>query len=134
MVKVSEEMRLVFEKQRLLPMASADASCKPNVIYVGMWWWEDEETLVVVDNFLNKTRKNIDENPWVSFVAWDREARKSFQIKCSAQLQSEGPLYEKGREKATSRERPFPGRAVVVLRVEEVYQASAGPDAGKRLL
>ncbi len=134
MVKVSEELRSVFKKQRLLPMASADASCKPNVIYVGMWWWEDEETLVVVDNFLNKTRRNIEENPWVSFVAWDREAHKSFQVKCSAQLQSEGPLYEKGREKATGRERPLPGRAVVVLRVEEVYQASAGPDAGNRLL
>ena len=134
MVRVPDEVRAVFEKQRVIPMATADPSGKPNVVLVGMWWWEDDETLVVVNNYLNKTLRNVEANPRVSFVAWDREARKSFQIKCGAEIRAEGPLYEKGRKRAHERERPLPGRSVVVLRVEEVYQAAAGEDAGTRLL
>ena len=54
MVKVPEDVRKTFEKNRIISMATADLTGKPNVILVGMWWWEDEETLVVVNNFLKK--------------------------------------------------------------------------------
>ena len=134
MVKVPEDVRSVFEKQRVISMATAGASGDPNVILVGMWWWEDEETLVVVDNYLNKTRRNLEGNPRVAFVGWDREARRSFQIKGSAEIRDDGALYEKGRRKARERERPLPGKAVVVCRIDEVYKASAGAGAGDRLL
>ena len=134
MVKVPEEVRKTFEKHRAIPMATADPSGKPNVILVGMWWWEDDETMVVVDNFLNKTRANLEANPQVSFVGNDGEERRCFQIKCSSEIQEAGPLYEKGRKMATDRERPLPGKAVVVLKVEEVYQARGGPGAGDRIL
>lgn len=116
-VDVPADVKAVIEKQRIIPMATADASGKQNVILVGMWW-EDDETLVVVDNFLNKTMRNLEANPRVAFVGWDRDARKPFQFNGRVEVQSEGPLYEKGHEKATKRERPLPGRAVVV-KVEE---------------
>lgn len=115
-------------------MATADLTGKPNVILVGMWWWEDEETLVVVNNYLNKTLKNLKDNPQVAFVGRDGENCKCFQIKCSADLQGEGPLYEKGHEMATGRERPMPGKAVVVLKVDEIYQAQGGQGSGDRIL
>lgn len=134
MVAVPEEVKAVFDKQRVISMATADKEGVPNVILVGMWWWDDDETVCVVDNYLNKTRRNLLENPRVSFVAWDREARKSFQIKCGVEVVSDGPLYEKGRKKATERERPLPGRAVVVCKVGEVYQAAAGKGAGDRIV
>lgn len=127
-------MKVVLEKQRVIPLATADPSGKPNVILVGMWWGEDDETLVVVNNFLNKTMRNQEANPRVVFVGWDRDARMSFQFKGRVEVQSEGSLYEKGHEKATNRERPLPGRAVVVVKVEEVYQARGGPGAGDRVL
>lgn len=134
MVDVPEDMKVFLEKQRVIPLATADPSGKPNVILVGMWWGEDDETLVVVNNFLNKTMRNQEANPRVVFVGWDRDARKPFQFKGQVEVQSEGPLYEKGHEKATNRERPLPGRAVVVVKVEEVYQARGGPGAGDRVL
>lgn len=134
LVKVPEDVRKTFEKSRVIPMATADLTGKPNVILVGMWWWEDEETLVVVNNYLNKTLKNLKANPRVAFVGRDGENRKCFQIKCSADIQDEGPLYEKGREMATGRERAMPGKAVVVLKVDEIYQAQGGQGSGDRIL
>lgn len=134
LVKVTEEIKEVFEKQRIIPLATANDDCKPNVIFVGMWWWEDRERMIVVDNYFNKTRQNLDYNPQVALVAWDKEESKSFQIKCRSEIHREGPLFMKGYEKAKGREHSFPCKAVVVLYVEEVYKASAGDDAGKRIL
>ncbi len=134
MVKVPEEIREAFTKNRIIPLATADASGKPNVILVGMWWWEDDETLVVVNNYLNKTWANLNANPQVSAVGWNREGRGCYQIKGTAELKSEGSIYEKGYKMATNRERPLPGKAVVVINVEEVYQASGGSTAGDRIV
>ncbi len=52
-------------------MSTTDKVGNPNVVYVLMWWWKDDEHIVVVDNFLNKTRKNLEANPKVAFVCWD---------------------------------------------------------------
>jgi len=134
MVKVPEKVREAFTKNRIIPIATSDSTRKPNVILVGMWWWEDDETMVVVNNYLNKTWANLNANPQLASVGRNPESRVCYQVKGKAELKSEGPIYEKGHKMATDRERPLPGKAVVVIKVEEVYQASGGPDAGDRIV
>jgi len=134
MVKVPEDIREIFTKQAAIPMSTTDKKGSPNVIYVLMWWWKDDETMVVVDNFLNKTRKNLEENPKASFVCFNQEKGKSFQIKCSTKIETSGSLYEMGNKKAKEWKPPLPGKAVVICKVTEVYQALYGPGAGSKLL
>jgi len=131
MVKVPENIREAFTAQRVIPMATANGEGVPNVIYVGIWWWEDEETLCVVNNYLNKTLANVKDNGRVCFVCYGKGG--SYQIKCSAMEVTEGPLYVKARKLATERDKPFPGRSVVACRVLEIYQGSGGKGAGDRL-
>ena len=131
MVKVSEEIRKTFEKQRVIPIATADRAGTPNVALVGMWFWADEETLVISENYLNKTRSNLDQNPRIAINGW--ADGKSFQIKGSVRFETSGPLYEKVREIANRGERKFPGKSAVVVSVEEVYQSSGSPGAGSRI-
>ena len=131
MVKVPENVREAFTAQRVIPMATVNDEGVPNVIYVGVWWWEDDETLCVVNNYLNKTLANIEDNGRVCFVCHGKGG--SYQIKCVAEEVTEGLLYEKARELATMRERPLPGRSAVVCRVLEIYQGSGGKGAGDRL-
>ncbi len=130
MVKVPDDIRESFRAQKVIPMATVNGEGVPNVIYVGVWWWEDDETLCVVNNYLNKTLANIRENGRVSFVCY---GKGSYQIKCVAEEATEGPLYEKARELATKRDRPLPGRSAIVCRVSEIYQGSGGKGAGDRL-
>lgn len=130
MVKVTPEIKAVFEKQRVIPMATADKHALPNVILVGMWFWADDETLVVSDNYLNKTKSNLQENPVVAFNGY--ADGKSYQIKCRVHWESSGPLNQI-RSMATSGTRKFPGKAAVVCTVEDVFQANGGDGAGKKL-
>jgi uncharacterized protein len=132
MVKVPSEVKAIFEKQRVIPMATADKHARPNVILVGMWYWADDETLVVSDNYLNKTKANLVENPVVAFNGW--ADGKSYQIKCRVNWETAGPRYEHIKKIATSGTRQFPGKAAVVCYVEEVYQGSGGENAGKKLV
>ena len=134
MAKVPEDIRRMFSNQVVIPMSTSDKGGNPNVIYILMWWWMDDETIVVVDNFLNKTRKNLEENSKVAFVCYDEKQDKSYQIKCSTKIETSGLLYEEGRLKALNYKPPLPGKAVVVCKVTDVYEASGGPGSGSKLL
>ena len=112
-------------------LATVNKNGVPNVIYVAIWWWEDNETLCVVNNYLNKTLQNIEDNGKVSFVCFGKNG--SFQIKCETENITEGPIYEKGHKIATDREKPLPGRSTIVCKVVEIYQGSGGKGAGDKL-
>jgi predicted pyridoxine 5'-phosphate oxidase superfamily flavin-nucleotide-binding protein len=131
MVKVSEKIMEAFKSQRTIPMATVNKEGVPNVIYVGMWWWEDNETICVVNNYLNKTLQNVNDTGRVSFVCYGKSG--SYQIKCNADDVTSGPIYEKGKKIATERDKPYPGRSTIVCNVEEIYQGSGGKGAGQKL-
>ncbi len=132
MVKVPEEIKKIFEKQRVIPIATADKKARPNVVLVGMWFWADDETLVISDNYLNKTKKNLEENPQIAINGWAEG--KSYQIKGKVHFETSGPLAEKVKEIANRGERKFPGKAAVVVKIEEVFQGSGGQSAGDKLV
>lgn len=130
MVKVPENIRESFTEQKVIPMATVNGEGVPNVIYVAIWWWEDDETLCVVNNYLNKTLSNVRDNGRVCFVCY---GNGSYQIKCVAEEMTEGPMYVKAYELANDREKPLPGRSAVVCKVSEIYQSSGGKGAGDRI-
>ncbi|MBN2335689.1 pyridoxamine 5'-phosphate oxidase family protein [Candidatus Bathyarchaeota archaeon] len=135
MVKVPVEIREVFNRQRTIPLGTSSAFGVPNTAYIGSWWWEDDETILVMDNFFRKTRENLDENPVASLLAWSREQRKSYQMKCSATVLTEGPEYDKAfRRERMRKDFHYPCKAVVLLRVEEVYRSWYGEGAGDQVL
>jgi predicted pyridoxine 5'-phosphate oxidase superfamily flavin-nucleotide-binding protein len=137
MVKVPEEAKAVFDKERIIPLATVDKAGKPNVVMVAFWWWVDDEHVAVVENFLQKTHDNLAATKWGCMVAYDMSVHKSYQIKCKAEYLTSGPLFDEGRKRVEEfmKNNPMemPGRAVWKLKVEELYFTAPGPNAGKRL-
>jgi predicted pyridoxine 5'-phosphate oxidase superfamily flavin-nucleotide-binding protein len=131
MVKMPPEIKDVVAKQKPLPIATADKSGKPNVVFVTMWKIIDDETLLFVDNFFNKTRKNLEANPNMAVVAYDSESKKSYQIKGTVDIETRGDRFTNAKEMADTKK--LPGRAAVVFHVKEIYDAIYGPNAGKKL-
>jgi predicted pyridoxine 5'-phosphate oxidase superfamily flavin-nucleotide-binding protein len=131
MVKMPPEIKDIVAKQKPLPIATADKSGVPNVVFVTMWKILDDKTLLIVDNFFNKTRKNLEANPKMAIVAYDSELKKSFQLKGTVDIESKGERYTNAREMADTKK--LPGKAAVVFHIKEIYDATYGPNAGKKL-
>ena len=131
MVKMPADIKEVVSKQAPLPIATADKNGIPNVVFVGMWKFLDDETILFVDNFFNKTEKNVKANPNMAIVAYDGEAKKSYQIKGTIDIETSGPMFDIAKEMADSKK--LPGKAAFVFKVKEIYNATYGPDAGKKL-
>ena len=135
MVNIPDYVRAVFTDHRTIAIGTSTRDGVPNTVFIGSWWWRDDETILVVDNFFNKTRKNLEENPVASLVVWDRINRRSYQLKCSASIHTEGEDYETAFKKERSRTDFFyPCKAIVLLHVEEAYEAMYGEGAGDRIV
>ncbi|MCL7414608.1 MAG: pyridoxamine 5'-phosphate oxidase family protein [ANME-2 cluster archaeon] len=131
MVKLSPDVKEVIQKQKPLPIATADSTGKPNVVFVGTWKFIDDETIMIVDNFFKKTAVNLKANPRLSIVAYDSESKQSYQVKGSVDYLDEGDRFDEA--KAIAQAKNLPGKAVVIFHIEEVYDAVYGKHAGEQI-
>ena len=135
MAKLNDNMVETLRKVKIFSFATASKNGEPNVVPIGMLILQDDrETIWIVDNFMNKTLKNLKENPKASFYVWDPESKYSYQIKGSVAIESSGDDYAKAREIAAARKKELPAKNLLKMKITEVYCTSPGPKAGSRLL
>ncbi len=135
MVKLTDEMKEDFAKMRIFPFATASKNGEPNVIPIGMCrLQEDGETIWITDNYFDKTRKNLDENPRGSLYIWGGEVKGCYQIKGDIEIKTEGEDYEKMYKMVKSIGEKYPAKALAIFKITEVYECRGGLDAGKKVL
>jgi len=133
MVKMPPEVKETLEKQKPIPIATASKSGVPNVVFVGLMKIVDDETLMFADNFFYKTAQNLAENPKISILCYSSETKKSFQIKGSVTLCTEGENFEQMRKWVHGINEKLPAKACVMVKITEIYNAMWGPAAGKKI-
>lgn len=133
MVKMPPDVQETINKQKPIPIATADLDGKPNVVFITFLRIVDDETIHIADNFFNKTRANLSENPQISIVGYDSETNRSFQVKGRVDIVTDGPVYEDVKTWVHAKSKAMPMKAAVVMHVEEIYNALHGADAGKRI-
>ncbi|MCE1253322.1 MAG: pyridoxamine 5'-phosphate oxidase family protein [Anaerolineae bacterium] len=92
----------------------------PNSIFVTCVSKYDNQTLIIADNYFNKTRANIHSGTRVS-VLFITPEKKSYQIKGSMSYYTEGKYYNNMKEWNPKK---HPGNAALVINIEEVYSGS----------
>ena len=70
MVKIPTDAEAVFKKFGSLSLSTADKEGKPNGSYVHWYWFQDGK-VVLMNLFMNKARKNMEETGWASVSAHD---------------------------------------------------------------
>jgi predicted pyridoxine 5'-phosphate oxidase superfamily flavin-nucleotide-binding protein len=135
MAKLNQRMKEIFEKQKPIVLATATRDGIPNVVPVGMKKIIDDETILISDQYLNKTRKNVEGNPRVAITVWDEI--EGYQIKGTVTIETSGPLFEEtarwAEERGKSIKRPLKSKGALILRITEIYCVSPGPNAGMRI-
>ena len=104
------------------------------MIYIGVKKIVDDETLILADNYFNKTAKNLEVNPWVAIVCWDQEERRSYQIKGRVvSADDKDSAFKDMVEIVAARNKSIKVRRALTVKIEEIYEAASGPKAGERI-
>jgi len=135
MAKMNQRIKEIFEKQEAIVLATATKDGIPNVVPVTAKKIIDDETILISDQFFNKTLNNMRANPRVAITIWDK--LEGYQIKGTVTIETTGQRFEETakwiEEMGKSLNLPLKSKGAVTLKVTEIYNVSPGPEAGKKI-
>jgi len=134
MVALSGEVKEIFTKTKVMPMATASKSGVPNVAPMASIQLAADDTIWIMDNYMVKTLENLKENPLVALYFYDQDSKRCFQIKGSAEIRTSGPEYEKFRDQMKAKNDKFPAKSLIIIKITDVFECTPGKEAGKKVL
>lgn len=118
MPALTETVRTAWEnREGPVVFTTVDVEGNPNAIYATCVNQYGDDTLVIADNFFNKTRANILAGSTGSLLFITKEG-KSYQIKGTITYHSQGAVFEDMKKWNPAK---LPGHAVAALHVEHIY-------------
>lgn len=133
MVALTEEMKEAFRTMKAFPVATASSDGWPNVVPIAFVEIVDDETIWIADNFMKKTLLNVQENPKVSIYIWGPETKGCFQIKGTIEIKTSGPEFEKMQFTVRSKMAKAPAKNLFIMKIQEIYECTPGPQAGDKI-
>ncbi len=100
--------------------STTDSDGNPNAIYATCVNLFENNTVLVADNFFDKTRNNIRSGSKGS-VLFITDEGKSFQLKGTIEYHTEGPLFDHMKSWNPSK---LPGHATAALKIREAYSGA----------
>jgi len=131
--KLSDEMKAVFGKNKIFPVATASKGGVPNVAPIAFVQIVSDDTIWLGDNYMVKTLANAKENPWMAIEFWDPETKKCFQVKGKVAVKTSGADYEKMKAMIKAKNDKFPAKSLLVLSITEIFECTPGASAGKKV-
>ena len=120
MARLTVEVKKAVSQQEVFPVATSNQDRIPNVVYIKYLKVIDDQTVLIADNYLNKTRDNILNNGKITFAVLDGD-KGSYQIKGTAERFEKGSMYDEVQNRVPER---LPRTAAVVMNVEEIYNGA----------
>jgi predicted pyridoxine 5'-phosphate oxidase superfamily flavin-nucleotide-binding protein len=135
MAQMTERMKELFDKVRPVVLSTASNNGIPNAVPVGAKKIIDDETILISDQFLNKTLANMKANPQAALTYW--EGREGYQLKGTVTIETKGKRFEETaqwiEEMSNTAGFPLKSKGAVIFKIEEIYGIAPGPGAGKKL-
>lgn len=134
MVKLNDEVKSVFSKVKLFPVATASKKGIPNVTPISFVQLIGDDTIWIGDNFMVKTLANLKENPYLSVYVYDPDVKKCFQIKGTVEIKTSGADFEKMKATIKAKNEKLPAKSLLVVKITDVFDCMHGATAGKKIL
>jgi len=120
---------------RLNIQATASIDGTPNAVPIGAKKIIDDETILISDQFFNKTLANMKANPKVAITYW--EGREGYQLKGTVTIETTGKRFEETaqwiEEMSNKAGFPLKSKGAIIFKIKEIYAIAPGPGAGKKL-
>jgi hypothetical protein len=134
MVALTGEMKELFAKVKLFPVATASKKGIPNVTPIAFVQLVRDDTIWIADNFMQKTLANVRENPHIAVYLYDAESKKCLQVKGTVDVRVSGEDYEKMKKMVQEKKPGLPAKSLLIVKIAEVWECMPGPSAGKKIL
>ena len=132
MVSLTPEMKESLAATKLAFLATASKAGRPNVVPIGAFKLLDNGTLLISDQFFQKTLANLKENPQIALSWWGEKG--GFQLKGTIAIHTSGKIFQDDVAWMKELRPNLTPKGAVVVTITDVYQIKAGADAGKKLL
>jgi predicted pyridoxine 5'-phosphate oxidase superfamily flavin-nucleotide-binding protein len=113
-VMITEELKALIEES-ILAVASASRSSEPNVIAVGAVKVVSDNQLLLTDNYMSITKKNLEANSQVCLALWSTDGEEGYKLKGTAQYFSSGKWLDMVKRMPENDELPAKGAILVTL-------------------
>ena len=108
------------ERNGAVVLTTVDGAGVPNAIYATCVSRFDEETLVVADNYFDKTRKNLQAGGKGALLFMSKKG-KAYQVKGTLEYHKSGEVFDHMK---TWNPEKHPGHAAAALRIEEIFSGA----------
>ena len=133
MAIITPEIKEKMTKAGILQLGTASKAGVPNIAPMGAVMIEDDKILIA-NNFMNKTMKNILENPQVSVLAWSRELGDCIQLKGTAEIMKDTTEHKKMHDILEAKKPgAYPCKDLVVITIKDIFTCMPGANAGNKI-
>ena len=130
---IPEKVKILFNNQDVISFGTADVNNIPNVVAV---FWKkiiNGKTILLIDNYMDQTKKNIEQNSKVCLSFWDQKTGEGYKIKGDAYYHISGQVFDQGKEFIQEQRPEKSPKGVVEVKVKDIYLITPGSDAGAKI-
>ncbi|MDR1124468.1 MAG: pyridoxamine 5'-phosphate oxidase family protein [Deltaproteobacteria bacterium] len=129
MSKLNSEVKRFLQENSIWIFSTC--SDKPNSAPVFFKKIDEQDNLVLFDVFMKKGLDNLAKNNHVAITVFNMQTLQGYQIKGTATYTIDEVLVKEGN--SYSGKMNLVTKGVIIVKVDEVFIQTPGPDAGKLL-
>jgi uncharacterized protein len=132
MVTLTQEIKESLQGSKISFLATSSKNGIPNVVPIAAFKLLDDGTMLISDQFFNKTLVNMKENPAIALSWWGDKG--GFQIKGDVTIHTDNGIFEKNLAWMKESWPKFVPKSAVLVNITGVYMVKPGPEPGKKIL
>jgi uncharacterized protein len=132
MVTLTREIRESLQGTKIAFLATSSKKGIPNVVPIAAFRVLDYGTMLISDQFFNKTLQNMQENPEIALSWWGEKG--GFQIKGTVSVHTNDEIFRQDVAWMKESWPAFVPKSAVFVEITGVYAVKPGPEPGKKIL
>jgi predicted pyridoxine 5'-phosphate oxidase superfamily flavin-nucleotide-binding protein len=132
MVTLTQEIKESLQGAKVAFLATSSKKGIPNNVPIAAFRLLDDGTLLISDQYFNKTLANMKENPAIALSWWGEKG--GFQIKGTVTLHTDDETFRQNVAWMKEAWPKFVPKSAVLVKITDVYIVKPGPEPGKKIL
>lgn len=93
-MKIPEYIQDIINHDKSVYFGTTNCAGIPNINIIALKKLKDDETILLADNYFNKTLQNLNKNKNATIITKNEEEKKWFQLKGVCQYVDKGSEYD----------------------------------------